>query len=81
MSDLDTMTNAVTLGEVNRKVDAVLTSVQAVSDKVGELPTYRDFNALDKRISDVEAWQTWALRLVVGALILAVISAVFAFKP
>jgi len=81
MSDTEALTNAVTLGEVNRKVDAVLTSVQAVSDKVGELPTYRDFNALDKRLADVEAWQTWALRLIVGALILAVLGVVLVTKP
>jgi len=81
MSEAETLTNAVTLGEVNRKVDTVLTSVQAVSDKVGALPTYRDFNTLDKRLADVEAWQTWALRLIVGALILAVIGAVIVVKP
>lgn len=80
MSDTEQLTNAVTLGEVNRKVDTVVTAIGALSQQVGQLPTYRDFTGLEQRVSNVESWQTWALRLVVGAVLIAVVGVVLAAK-
>ncbi|MGM7776144.1 hypothetical protein ACSVHC_09015 [Arthrobacter sp. KNU-44] len=34
-----------------------------------------------RRISELESWQLWAARIVIGAVILGVISAFFIFKP
>lgn len=38
-------------------------------------------DGLKLRITDLEAWQAWALRIVVGLVISGVIAAFFIFKP
>lgn len=35
----------------------------------------------DQRINTLEAWQTWAGRLFIGAVVTAIISAIFIVKP
>lgn len=80
MAESEQMTNAVTLGEVNRKVDTVLSTIGDLSTSVGQLPTYRDHSALETRVSKVEDWQTWALRLLVGGLVLAALGAFLTIK-
>lgn len=65
----------VTLGEVARRVDALhqdfrdLKASIAMHDEVE-----RRFESVQKDIDDLEAWQTWAMRIVLGAVIVAVLS-------
>jgi hypothetical protein len=47
---------------------------------IGKLAVQRDLDETNRRINDLEDWQTWALRTVVGFIILATIGAVFVIK-
>lgn len=36
---------------------------------------------ITQRIADLESWQTWAARIIIGLVIAGVITAFFVFKP
>lgn len=43
---------------------------------VGRLATQKDLDASNAKIKDLEGWNTWAIRIVIGAVILAVLGTV-----
>jgi len=43
---------------------------------VGKLASQKDLDAANKKIEDLEDWNTWAIRIVIGAVILAVVGGV-----
>ena len=88
------MTNSepITLGEVARKVDSVASSVDTLSDRLSERPSWQDIKRVEdswrdkvagaeQRVTDLEAWQTWAGRLVLGAILTAVLALVLVPWP
>jgi hypothetical protein len=80
-------TTIVTTGELGRRLDRLETTITAalggIATKIDERPDWQDVRrietALIVRISALEGWQTWALRLgapgIVGALIGVLINA------
>lgn len=47
---------------------------------VGKLATQKDLENTIKEVEDVKGWQTWAIRIALGALILAGIGALIVTK-
>lgn len=43
---------------------------------VGKLATQKDLDAANTKIKELEDWNTWAIRIVIGAVILAVLGTV-----
>lgn len=96
-------TEDVTLGELNRKLDGLASSVQKLTDKMDDYPKWSDVGriektlkdsiaaaieqrgtvtgSLERRIVELEAWQTWAARIVIGLVLTGVVAAFFIFKP
>lgn len=75
------MPGDVTLGELARRLDILH---QDVRDMRSDLVKHDDLGVvneawrsalgrLEKDVSDLQSWQTWATRLIVGAVILAVV--------
>ncbi|MFD2840090.1 hypothetical protein ACFSYH_05845 [Populibacterium corticicola] len=44
-----------------------------LDDVVEKMPTVND---LDRRVAELESWQTWAMRIVIGAVITALVGVV-----
>ena len=71
----------VTLGEVGRRLTNVEAALQTQTTLLGKLVASAAaddvrFIHIDDRISRLERWQTWALRLVVAAVAAAVLALV-----
>lgn len=47
---------------------------------VGKLATQKDLESTNKELSDVQGWQTWAIRIVLGAVLLAGVAALIATR-
>lgn len=47
---------------------------------VGKLATQKDLELISERIDSVEGWQTWAIRIVLGAVLLAGVATLIATK-
>jgi len=79
---------AVTVGELGRNLakfeKTVTDSLAVIGSKLDERPDWKDVRSIEaqlvERIKRLEEWQTWAVRLVVGAVILAVIALVTTSK-
>jgi hypothetical protein len=48
-----------------------------LDDVVEKMPTVND---LDRRVAELESWQTWAMRIVIGAVITALIGVVIVIQ-
>nr|WP_243874829.1 hypothetical protein [Arthrobacter woluwensis] len=85
----------VTLGEVSRHLDSISSELRGMRSKMDDLTSWPDIKrvedglkarhdadvlALTRRIATLEGWQTWAGRLVLGAVILAILGVVIASK-
>lgn len=71
----------VTLGEVARNLATVNVTLGALNRSVQDLTSksaadFVRYEALEKRIAKIEAWKTWAERLVLGLVLTAVIALV-----
>lgn len=77
----------VTLGEVARKIDAVVSSVDKLAARVDERPSWQDIKRVEDgwratvthaqgRLEDLESWVTWAGRLVLGVILTAILALV-----
>lgn len=70
-----------TPGEIARALAALTESTKALTDTVTKMSA-RDAADLERfkhheaRISTLESWQTWAMRIVLAAVIMAVIGLV-----
>lgn len=73
-------TTEVTLGELGRKVDSMAESMDKLATSVAAAPNWRDFQALETRVKDLEDWQKWFTRIVLGLIIAAVIAGVVITK-
>lgn len=68
----------ITLGEVGRRLDALTVALGGVQGTLGGLVA-RDAGdhvklaTIADRVSTLEAWQTWAVRIVLGLVITAVV--------
>lgn len=75
---------AVTTGELGRRLEKFETTITGtlgtVLEKLDNRPDWADVrrieSRLEERIKRLEDWQTWAARLILGAVILAVLGAV-----
>lgn len=75
---------AVTTGELGRrleKFESTMTgTLGTVLDKLDNRPDWADVRRIEAGLSDrikkLEDWQAWAGRLIIGAVILAVLGAV-----
>ncbi len=96
-------TEEVTLGEVSRKLDGLVDSVKAITERLDQYPRWPDLKRIEdqwhekleaavlqrelaiteatRRIAELESWQLWAARIVIGAVVSAVIAAFFIIKP
>lgn len=82
----------VTLGEVARKLDTVVAAVDNVARRVEDRPSWEDIKRIEdswrtfvaleqQRVTDLENWVTWAGRIVLGAILLAVLGVVLVGGP
>lgn len=79
----------VTTGELGRRLErfeaAVTSSLSDISGKLDARPDWTDVRNIEKglneKIKRLEDWQTWAGRLVLGAVILAVLGVVLVARP
>ena len=83
-----TVTGEVTTGELGRRFDrfetVVTSSLEGISGKLDQRPDWKDVQTLLEplrdRVSALEGWQTWALRLggpaIVGSLVGVAINSV-----
>lgn len=55
---------------LDNRLERIETKLDNVVDK---MPTVND---LDRRVAELESWQTWAMRIVIGAVITALIGVV-----
>lgn len=62
------------------RLGKIETALEAVLGKLDDRPDWKDVRAIEAVLSDrvkrLEDWQTWAGRLVLGAVILAVLGLV-----
>ena len=66
---------------LSERFDRMERSLDKLSDAYGALASHdaadaQRLRALDRRVSAVEAWQTWALRVVLGLVAAGVAAAV-----
>lgn len=81
-------TEAVTTGELGRRLErfesTVTGTLSDISGKLDTRPDWADVRRIETGLSDrlkkLEDWQTWAGRLILGAVILAVLGAVLITK-
>jgi hypothetical protein len=79
----------VSTGEIGRRLDRFETTVTgALSDIAGKLdlrPDWADVRRIEKglqeRIQELEDWQKWAGRLIIGGVILAILGVVLVARP
>lgn len=79
----------VTTGEIGRRLDkfeiAITATLSDISGKLDIRPDWQDVRniekALNEKIKRLEDWQTWAGRLILGAVILAVLGVVLVARP
>lgn len=77
---------AVTTGELGRNLakfeKTVTEALGTISTKLDERPNWTDVRAIEtglkERIAKLEDWQTWAMRIVLGAVLVAVLAVVVA---
>ena len=79
-----------TQGEIGRMLSRIESSVERDAAKIDALTvqvatlvqkTEGSVEQLSRRVSDLEAWQTWAARLVLAAVITAVLAVVLVVGP
>lgn len=68
----------ITLGEVGRRLDLMTATLGGVQEKLGGLVAHdagdrAKLEALTERVSNLEGWKTWAVRVVLGLVITGVI--------
>lgn len=68
-TDVDYIKKSV--DELTKKTDIYNESVQKLLISMGEINVWKV--DVENRLTKLESWQTWTLRLVVGAVILGVI--------
>lgn len=79
----------VTTGELGRRLErfesTVTGALSGISDKLDARPDWLDVRNIEKglneKIKRLEDWQTWAGRLVLGAVVLAVLGVVLVARP
>jgi len=79
----------VTTGEIGRRLDkfetAVTSTLADISGKLDVRPDWQDVRAIEKTLNEkiqrLEEWQVWAGRLILGAVILAVLGEVLVARP
>lgn len=80
---------AVTVGELGRNLarfeKTVTDSLGTIGTKLDERPDWKDVRNIEgnllERIKRLEDWQTWALRIVVGAVLVGILGLWVAAKP
>lgn len=65
---------------LSERFDRMERSLDKLSDAYGSLASHdaadaQQLRSLDRRVSAVESWQTWALRVVLGAILAATVAA------
>jgi len=68
----------ITLGEVGRRLDVMTATLGGVQETLGGLVALdagdrERLKALERRVDGLEGWKTWAVRVVLGLVISAVI--------
>jgi hypothetical protein len=79
----------VSTGEIGRRLDrfegAVTSALSDISGKLDLRPDWADVRRIEKglqeQISRLEDWQRWAGRIIIGAVILAVLGVVLVARP
>lgn len=79
----------VSTGEIGRRLDrfekTVTDTLSDISGKLDARPDWLDVRNIEKglneKIKRLEDWQTWAGRLVLGAVVLAVLGVVLVARP
>ena len=67
----------ITLGELGRRIDDVRATVHDMASKLErDYVRSADLASLERRIASLEASQTWAVRLVMGLVIVALVGLV-----
>lgn len=84
----------VTLGEVNRNLNRIGKQVEELARSVVDAPKWSEVRRIESalrtereqsetrlqaHIDALQAWQTWAVRSILGAVILAAMGALYAF--
>lgn len=64
----------ITNGELFRAVKLIRDDIKDVKAEVSDKPTKRDIEYLERRVTDLENWQTWAMRLGIPGLVTSVVS-------
>lgn len=92
MPPTSTETEAVTLGEVNRNVSRLSEQMAELTKTVSDRPTWHDLRRMEEATADrhktladevasLRNWQTWAIRAILGALIIGGVGLLFVVKP
>lgn len=73
--------DVVTLGELGRRIDGMGKSLDKLADAVHQMDKKQsaDFirlGHLEARVASLEDWKTWAMRIVIGAVIAGVLALV-----
>ena len=73
------MPDDITLGEMSRRLADVQATVHELRDKMDrDYVRAADLTAIDKRVGALEASVTWVVRIVVGAVVVALLGLVIA---
>ena len=68
-------TTTITNGELFRAVELIRGDIGILRGEIKERPTANDLKYLEQRVSDLENWQTWALRLGGPSLVACLVAA------
>lgn len=73
------------IGEAETKIDSVQASVDRLNEKLDTSFASKDYvdskiKNLDERISSIESDRNWAIRLVLGFVIMGILYAIVRFK-
>ena len=71
--------DARTLGELGRRIDGMGASLDKLTDAVHTMDTkqsadYVKIGHLEARVASLEEWKRWAVRIVVGAVVVALVA-------
>lgn len=73
----DTLKDAVQMAEVKKDIEFIKTTVKDIKKNQDEkLATKHELNDVSKRVSKIEKDRDWIVRLIVGAVITAVLTTV-----
>lgn len=89
MPPVNPVDSDVSTGEIGRRLDrfesTVTGSLSDIASKLDARPDWQDVRRIEKglldRIATLEDWQKWAVRLILAAVILAVLGVVLVARP